>query len=260
MTETPTTEAPSLRFAHVGRAVGAEAPLPPQLERRVPQKLRRRHAQLVERIAEAGRQTAALRGQIDAAPRADRAKAARAALEGSEAPEPTLPALRDELERTVEARRALEDALAASADAQLREIAPAAGEAAAELEREFAEQVDQVRGGVAALREQVFALADLQAGLLWAHGLARTVAGGQGTVHPWRRGRGESFRLTSGELNELASALEQEAAAAADRPRQAEREAAQRAQAQAGWEREVADREAAKEKRRRQAEVAREEE
>jgi hypothetical protein len=239
MNETKTT-ASGPRFTHTRHASAfLRAPLPPALLEKVPAKTRREHDALLARVEAASREYGRLRAELADAPRHDREAESAAAREGRELPSPSESRLRGEIEQAQRVRRALDDALAASANALLAAAATHAEQVADELEAQLADGAADVRARLADLREGVAELGELFIAAAWTRSLAE--AGEETTtVHAFQSGRSSAFTATLGELTTVAAAFDEDVANAEERRRLARDERAQQRQVAEQWERERA--------------------
>jgi hypothetical protein len=222
------------------------APLPQALLEKVPVKARREHEQLLARVDAAAREYRRLRAELADAPTRDRKAESAAALAGEPMPEPSEDRLRAEIEQAQRVRRALDDALAASANGLLAAAAANAGGVADSLEAQLAERADDVRARLADARESVAELAELYAAAGWTRWLAE--ADEQATVHPFQAGPSSAFTATLGELTTVGAAFDADVANAEERRRLARDEREEQRRVNAQWARE---RQAAKEARTR---------
>jgi hypothetical protein len=235
MNETSTTTGP--KFPPTRHAsTFLRAPLPPELAATLPAKQRKEHEQLLARVDEASREYARLRAELADAPTRDRKAESAAASAGEPLPESSEHRLRGEIEQGRRFRRALDDALAASANGLLAAAAANAGAVADTLEAQLAERVDAVRARLGDLREAVAELGEAFASAGWTRALAE--AGEQATVHPFQAGRSPAFTATLGELTTVAAAFAEDVGNAEERRRLAADERAQQRQLNAQWERE----------------------
>jgi hypothetical protein len=214
------------------------APLPPELAATLPAKQRKEHEQLLARVDAAAREYGRLRAELADAPTRDRKAEAAAALASEPMPEPSEHRLRAEIEQAQRIRRALDDALAASANGLLAAAAANAGGVADELEAQLAELADDVRARLADLREGVAELGELYGAAGWTRALAE--ADEQATVHPFQAGRSPAFTATLGELTTVAAAFAEDVGNAEERRRLARDEREERRRLNAQWERERA--------------------
>jgi hypothetical protein len=239
MTETTSESgaATAPRFPHTRHAsTFLRAPLPPELAATLPAKQRKDHAALVARVEQAEREIVRLRAELADAPTRDRKAESAAALAGEPMPEPSERRLRGQIEEAQRVRRALDDALAASANGLLAAAEANAGGVADELERQLAERADDVRARLANLREGVAKLGELYSAAAWTRGLAEADA--RATVHAFQSGRSPDFTATLGELTTVAAAFAEDVGRAEERRRLARDEREEQRRLNAQWARE----------------------